>query len=161
MLLMGHGSTLQIRPPVARRQPSREFFFNLSYGDQLRAAAWLAKRQSDERIGDTPCCALTTSLNSSAATTLWIGRDDLLIHQLRSTTSAAMMKATFQTMAEKNPNLPLPAPQDAAFLELHSNIAVDTLSPMDIERYTLKFQNSLCLLRLLALPRNREQLQGI
>ena len=72
-----------------------------------------------------------------------------------------MMKATFQTMAEKNPNLPLPAPQDAAFLELHSNIAVDTLSPMDIERYTLKFQNSLCLLRLLALPRNREQLQGI
>jgi hypothetical protein len=41
-------------------------------------------------------------------------------------------------MAARNPNLALPAPHEATVIETHSKIAVDTLSPMDFERYTLE-----------------------
>ena len=48
------------------------------------------------------------------------------------------MKAMMQNMTAKNPSLALPAPQEAIVIETHSKIAVDTLSPMDFERYTLE-----------------------
>jgi RNA polymerase sigma factor (sigma-70 family) len=111
-------------------------FFQQNWGNRLGNAARLAKRQADERIGDVDCYVLTSS-NRAATTTLWIGRNDLLIHQIRTVTSAAFMKTIMQNMATRNPNLALPAPQNTTVIETHSNIAVDTLTPMDFERYTL------------------------
>ena len=48
------------------------------------------------------------------------------------------MKAMTQNMAPRNPSLALPAPQEATVIETHGKIAVDTLSPMDFQRYTLE-----------------------
>ena len=112
-------------------------FFQQNWGSHIGNAARFTQRQADERIGDVDCYVLTAS-NSASTTTLWIGRTDSLIHQIRTTTSAAIMKAIAQNMAARNPNLALPAPQEAIVIETHSKIAVDTLSPLDFERYTLE-----------------------
>ena len=112
-------------------------FFQQTWGNRLGNAARLAKRQADEHIGNMDCYVLTSS-NSASTTTLWIGRTDSLIHQIRTITSAAFMNTIMQAMAKKNPNLPaLPPSQDVTMIETHSNIAVDTLTPMDFQQLTL------------------------
>jgi RNA polymerase sigma factor (sigma-70 family) len=109
-------------------------FFKLNWGDQLRAAARLAKRQSDQRIGGVDCYVLASSTAKGITATLWIGRDDWLIHQIRNTMSADALKATMQAAAKRNPNLPVVASQDVTTVESHSNIVLDTaLSPADFQ----------------------------
>jgi RNA polymerase sigma factor (sigma-70 family) len=112
-------------------------FFQQNWGSHIGKPARFTKRQAVERIGDVDCYVLTSS-NSASTATLWIGRTDSFIHQIRIITSAAIMKAITQNMAARNPNLALPAPHEATVIETHSKIAVDTLSPMDFERYTLE-----------------------
>ena len=112
-------------------------FFQQNWGSHIGNAARFTQRQTVERIGDADCYVLTSS-NSASTTTLWIGRTDSLIHKVRTTTSAAIMKAMTQNMAARNPSLALPAPQEATVIETHGKIAVDTLSPMDFQRYTLE-----------------------
>ena len=58
-------------------------------------------------------------------TTLWIGRDDSLIHQMRTEVSAADIKASLQAAAKRNPNFPMPAAQDVTSVETHNNIVLN------------------------------------
>src|SRR5271167_3462364 len=62
-------------------------FFKTSWGDQLGAAARKDKQQADEKIGDTDCYVLSSSLKGRTST-IWIGKQDFLIHQVRTLTSA-------------------------------------------------------------------------
>ena len=54
-----------------------------NWGNQLDAVTPLAKRQADERIGGVDCYVLTISRYAGGTNTIWIGRDDGLIHQVR------------------------------------------------------------------------------
>ena len=113
-------------------------FFKSNWGNQLGAAARFAKRQADQRIGGVDCYVLASSSARGITATLWIGRDDGLIHQIRNITSAAALKATMQAAAKRNPQLaPSLLANDVGSVETHNNIAVDTLSPLDFQRPAL------------------------
>jgi len=61
-------------------------FFKMALSDQLGGAAAGEKRQADEKVGDVDCYVLVSALNGTTKT-LWIGKRDFLIHQVRTATS--------------------------------------------------------------------------
>lgn len=99
-------------------------FFNLSLGSALDDSVFDEDQQPDETVGTVDCYVFTKE-SQGKTTTLWIGRQDFLIHQVRTVISAAAMQATVaQIPNEKH--------QMAAFLhdvtatEIHANIVTNT-----------------------------------
>ncbi|HEY1718958.1 MAG TPA: sigma-70 family RNA polymerase sigma factor [Verrucomicrobiae bacterium] len=62
-------------------------FFKMALSDQLGGPSSDEKRQADEKVGDVDCYVLVSELNGTTKT-LWIGKQDFLIHQVRTATSA-------------------------------------------------------------------------
>ena len=79
-------------------------FFKMNWGNQLAAASLNSRRQADEKLGGVDCYVLTHGAGGRT-NILWIGRQDLLIHQIENDTSAATMKALMEEQAKKNPAL--------------------------------------------------------
>jgi len=106
-------------------------FFKLNWGNQF---GWVAhaKQQPDEKVGDVDCYVFTNE-SKGRAKTLWIGKQDFLIHQVRNVTSAEAMKATMAEAAKNNPevnaNVPKPEPQGITSTETHTNIVVNQTIP--------------------------------
>jgi hypothetical protein len=99
----------------------------------LDGSAAGAKRQADAKVGDVDCYVLTSELKGSTGT-LWIGKQDLLIHQDRIVTSAAAMKTIMAAAAKANPGLPMPEQKFDGITQTqtHTNIVVNQLiSPAD------------------------------
>ena len=108
-------------------------FFKMHWGNQLGLPA-REKRLPDEKIGDTDCYVFTSTLTSGQTKTLWLGKRDFLIRQVRSVTSAAALKAAFAEAAKTHPEiaLHLPVSQDITATETHDHIVVNpTLTPAD------------------------------
>jgi RNA polymerase sigma factor (sigma-70 family) len=101
-------------------------FFKMNWGNQLGASIQSAKRKNDEKIGDTDCYVLTQE-KGGLTRTLWIGKQDFLIHQLENDTSAAFMKAEVEKAAKKNPEMQLrpSVAGDRKFIETHMNISMN------------------------------------
>jgi outer membrane lipoprotein-sorting protein len=79
-------------------------FFQEAWGNTLNPVL-PAERQPDEKIDSIDCFVVTTRINPSKAgastTTLWIGREDALIHQCRMViTQAPQPKLTDDQIAE-------------------------------------------------------------
>jgi RNA polymerase sigma factor (sigma-70 family) len=98
-------------------------FFKMNWGNQLGGAMQSAKRKSDEKIGDTDCYVLTET-KGGRTRTLWIGKQDYLIHQIENDTSAASLKAALEDAAKKHPEMRLPTSVagDSKSVETHVNI---------------------------------------
>jgi hypothetical protein len=73
-------------------------FFKMALGDQLGSPPLGEKRQADEKVGDVDCYVLASELNGTTKT-LWIGKRDFLIRQIRTATSAAHGKAALPPLA--------------------------------------------------------------
>jgi hypothetical protein len=101
-------------------------FFKMNWGNQLGGAMQSAKRRSDEKIGDTDCYVLTEE-KGGRTRTLWIGKQDFLIHQVENDTSAASLKVALEDAAKKHPEMRLPTPVagDSKSVETHMNIVVN------------------------------------
>ena len=103
-------------------------FFAMNWGNQLAAASLSAKRQADEKVGDVDCYVLACDLKG-VARTLWIGKQDLLIHQFRTVTSAKALQAAMAQAAKRNPgfaaHLPASQSQGTTSTETHENIVVN------------------------------------
>jgi hypothetical protein len=103
-------------------------FFHMNWGNQLGGLPKGEKRQADEKVGDADCYVFSSDLKGRTRT-LWIGKDDFLIHQVRTVTSAEAMKAVLAEAAKHTPavaaNLPKSEPTGIASTETHSNIVVD------------------------------------
>jgi outer membrane lipoprotein-sorting protein len=103
-------------------------FFSMNWGNQLGGAASSAKRGADEKVGDVVCYVFTSDLKGQTRT-LWIGKEDLLIHQVRTVTSAAAMEAVQAEAAKRNPEIaarqPKSKPQGITSTETHENIVVN------------------------------------
>jgi len=103
-------------------------FFKLKWGDQLGSTVLGEKQQPDQKVGDVDCYVFTG--NSKGWTrTLWIGKRDFLIHQLRTVTSAEAMKTALAEAVKRNPamsdRLQTPEFQGSTSTETHTNIVVN------------------------------------
>jgi outer membrane lipoprotein-sorting protein len=102
-------------------------FFNSPWGNQLSSAERNDKRQPDEKVGDVDCYVFSGSAKGRTST-VWIGKRDFLIRQVRTLTSAAAMKAAMEEAARVNPimaHMPGMEPHDLTSTENHTNIVVN------------------------------------
>jgi hypothetical protein len=103
-------------------------FFRMNWGNQLGGSAVNEKKQPDEKIGGADCYVLTSDLKGRTRT-LWIGKQDFLIHQARTVTSAEAMKATLAEAAKRLPESiagrPKSEPQGITSTETHANIVLN------------------------------------
>jgi len=76
-------------------------FFNMMWGGQLNLLIH-AEQQADEKIGGVDCYVFTNTAGGSAST-LWLGKQDFLIRQVRNTASAAVMKEEMDEDAKEHP----------------------------------------------------------
>jgi len=79
-------------------------FFKLKWGNQLGGPLAGEKRLADEKIGSVDCYVFTSSLNGRTKT-IWIGKQDFLIHQVRTVTSAEAMKAVMAEAVKRHPEI--------------------------------------------------------
>jgi outer membrane lipoprotein-sorting protein len=106
-------------------------FFKLKWGNQLDGSKAESKRKADEKIGDVDCYVLTHGAGGQT-NILWIGKQDLLIHQVENDTSGAFMKTTLEEQAKKTPQIRamLEASGGELFketksIEIHRNILIN------------------------------------
>lgn len=115
-------------------------FFKMNWGNQLTAVTSQAVRKADEKIGDVDCYVLSHDLGGRT-NILWIGKQDLLIHQVENDTSAAKMKAMLEAQAQKNPQIRAMLDttgaqllQESKSIETHQNIVINpTLTSTDFD----------------------------
>jgi outer membrane lipoprotein-sorting protein len=111
-------------------------FFQLS-GSKLNGAMQLGKRKSDEKIDGVDCYVLTQSA-SGRTQTLWIGKQDFLIHRVENVISAPNMKASLAEAGRRNPQIRIPPTTvsgDARLVQTHSKIVVNQkFLPSDFAR---------------------------
>ena len=107
-------------------------FFNVNWGNRLGGMASQAKQQADEKVGDADCYVFTDE-SKGRTSTLWIGKTDFLIHQVRNVTSGAAMQALLDATAKRNPEatptVPKVAPQGVTSTETHTNIVLNPRIP--------------------------------
>jgi len=99
----------------------------MNWGNQLGAVSG-EKPQSNEKVGDVDCYVFTSE-SKGTTKTIWIGKQDFLIHQVRNVTSAEAMKAMLADIAKRNPTLPVPRqngePTGVTSTETHMNIVIN------------------------------------
>jgi hypothetical protein len=103
-------------------------FFKLNWGDQLGGSVLSEKQLPDQKVGDINCYVLTS--NSQGRTrTLWIGKPDFLIDQVRTVRSAEAMNTALAEAAKRNPEMSARMQtsqlQGSTSTETHGNIVVD------------------------------------
>jgi RNA polymerase sigma factor (sigma-70 family) len=114
-------------------------FFKMNWGNQLESVSD-EKQQSDEKVGDVDCYVFTSELKGKGTTkTIWIGKRDFLIHQVRKVTSAEGLQSALDAAAERNPEIAARLPkiksQGITSTETHTNIVVNQIfSPTDFAR---------------------------
>ncbi len=99
-------------------------FFNLSLGSALSGSMFEEHQQPDENVGAVDCYVFTKELQGKA-TTIWIGQQDFLIHQVRTVISAAAMQAAIAQIPNEKPHLAAFA-HDFVTTETHFNIVTNT-----------------------------------
>ena len=117
-----------------------ETFFHARWGNQLGVAAMRSRRLPDGSVGNIDCYVVAYG-NRGHTNTLWIGKRDLLIHQIERFTSAARVKKTMEEQAKTNPHvralLQETNPQlfqDSRTIEIHRSIQSNPgLTNLDFE----------------------------
>jgi len=110
-------------------------FFKTQWGNQLGGAGLNEKQEADEKVGDIDCYVFSRTLKGRTSM-VWIGKQDFLIHQVRTLTTAAAMKTALDEAAKVNPtvaaHMPAFVPHDLTSTETHANIVVNPkLAPSD------------------------------
>jgi outer membrane lipoprotein-sorting protein len=102
-------------------------FFGMPAGDLLDGEMFGEKRQVDEKVGGIDCYVLTQE-SQGRTKTLWIGKQDFLIHQIQTVISAEAMQAVFANVSEGRPELAAflqKSPHEFILTETHSDIVVN------------------------------------
>ena len=114
-------------------------FFKMHWG-QFGSSTAEQKRLADEKVGEVDCYVLTRELKGKGTTrTTWIGKQDFLIHQVRTLTSATAMKAMMDDNFKRHPEIAARLPKmeytDSTATEMHEHIVVNQkFSPADFAR---------------------------
>ncbi|MDR3460180.1 MAG: hypothetical protein P4N60_22360 [Verrucomicrobiae bacterium] len=115
-------------------------FFNLSWGGLLRAHQTDFTRAPDDKVGEVDCFVLTHAADGRA-NTVWIGKQDWLIHQIENDTSSKAVRAALEAQAAKNPQIRAmldssdpQVSQDVKTIETHRNIVINPpLTPGNLD----------------------------
>jgi outer membrane lipoprotein-sorting protein len=108
-------------------------FFRMNWGNQLGGSTANEKQQADEKVGDVDCYVFTSEPKGGTRT-LWIGKKDFLIHQVRTTVSAQAEKAALDQAAKVTGVHPQITPQGITSTQTHVNIVVNKqFSPSDFQ----------------------------
>jgi hypothetical protein len=103
--------------------------FNLQWDNQLSVRPNI-QRMPDEKVGDMDCYVLTDETKGWTRT-LWIGKQDFFIHQLRRSADAAAVKAALEEAIKAQPeiaaSLPNKEPQAIISTETHTKIVVNIM----------------------------------
>ena len=102
-------------------------FFNLQPDDALDGLALGENQQADEKLGDVDCYVFAKELLGQKST-LWIGKQDFLIHQFRTETGAEAMQVRLAAaMVEPDLIDRLQKSGNLAFtsIETHTNIVLN------------------------------------
>jgi RNA polymerase sigma factor (sigma-70 family) len=104
-------------------------FFKLNWGNKLGAAMQSATSKPDEKIDGVDCYVLTQT-KAGRTQTMWIGKQDFLIRQIETDTSAAVLKAMLETEAKKHPEVQAMLQRgniggDTKSVETHKNIVTN------------------------------------
>jgi len=113
-------------------------FFSLNSVNELGGSTASAKQKADAKVGEVDCYVFTSE-SKGRTKTMWIGKQDLLIHQVRIVTSAEAMKAIMAEAAKRNPEMAARMPKteysDSTATETHEHIVVNQkFSPADFAR---------------------------
>ena len=98
-------------------------FFKIPSGNGLDDSVFEEHRQPDEKVG-TVDCYVFSSESQGRTRTLWIGKEDFLIHQVQTAISSEAMQAAMAQVTEETP-------ETTAFLhgftstETHTNIVIN------------------------------------
>jgi hypothetical protein len=115
-------------------------FFETKWANPFCCLAKGLVRQADEKVGDTDCYVFSGG-TKDLMRTIWIGKEDFLIRQIRSVTSAAYEKAVLAqanklnaTSPDELQSLPKLEPTGNTSIETHTKIVVNqTLVRADFE----------------------------
>jgi hypothetical protein len=103
-------------------------FFSMDWGNQFAGSVLHSKKQHDEKVGDVDCYVLKSDLNGRTKT-LYIGKQDFLIHQVQTVTSkeAAAAAAAGASKFHSGSNAPAPVltSQGIISTETHRKIVVN------------------------------------
>jgi hypothetical protein len=94
-------------------------FFSMQSEDELGSLVFGESRQTDGKVGNVDCYVFTRE-SQGQTKTLWIGKQDFLIHQLRTVTSAEAMQAVAKWDPEIMSDL-----HGFTLTETHTNIVVN------------------------------------
>jgi hypothetical protein len=71
----------------------------------LEEPTWNEKRLTDEKLGDIDCYVLVRESQFGETKTFWIGKQDFLIHQVRTVVSAKAMQVALAKAAKGSPEI--------------------------------------------------------
>ena len=111
-------------------------FFKMNWGNQFGGLMMGEKQQADEKVGDEDCYVFTSNANGQTRT-LWVGKRDYLMHQVRSVVSAEAMKSALDKAAKLNPGIVIPpqTPSAITSTETHTRIVLNPkFSPTSFAR---------------------------
>jgi len=100
-------------------------FFNMQWGDQLGGSVFSEYRQTDEKVG-TEDCYVFSRKSQGRTRTLWIGKRDFLIHQVRTVTTAEAMQALLNRAVTGHHEI-ISDIQSFTMTETHTHIVVNKL----------------------------------
>jgi len=113
-LRMGSGAKKQASPELALSSATGisggaaatipGTFFKMNWGDQLGGSLLNENQLPEQKVGEVDCYVLTNDLKGRSRT-LWIGKQDFMIHQVRTVTSAEAMKTLLAEAAKRNPEM--------------------------------------------------------
>ena len=79
-------------------------FFKIPSGDGLDDSVLGERRQPDEKVGPVDCYVFSTE-SQGRTRTLWIGKEDFLIHQVQTEISSEAMQADLAQVTEEKPEM--------------------------------------------------------
>jgi hypothetical protein len=99
-------------------------FYNMQWTNQPDDVLSDADRQPNEKIGGIDCYVLTGQTPSGETRTLWIGRQDYLIRQIRTEVSAQGLQADWAHLAHGSPAF-TKDPHGFVTVETHNKFVLD------------------------------------
>ncbi len=102
-------------------------FFNIEPGNELDRSTYDEHQQPDDKVGSVNCYVFTRE-SQGLTKSLWIGKQDLLIHQVRTVISAQAMQASTLSLTKGRPRA-IAFRHEYSAVETHTNIVLNQPIP--------------------------------
>jgi hypothetical protein len=107
-------------------------FFKVPWGNELTDSGFGEEPQADEKLGKMDCYVFTSEL-AGRTRTLWIGKQDFLIHQIRTVISPEDLQTTMVGVTKNNSEITA-FPEGLVSIETHTNIVIN--APLSASDFT-------------------------